>query len=80
MRAADPPPLVPVAGLLRLRVRRRGTGRLVTEQTPPEPRKPPTRLAGMRDLDLDEEIAEVLAQVELPRLNLGGSGPPGRAD
>lgn len=43
-------------------------------------------LTGMslRDLwkskDLDEQVAVVLAQVEKPRANLGGGGPPGRAD
>lgn len=30
--------------------------------------------------DLDEQVAVVLAQVEKPRANLGGGGPPGRAD
>lgn len=37
-------------------------------------------LAELRELDLSEEIAVVLKQVERPRVNLGGNGPPGRAD
>ena len=55
-----------------------------------EPAKPPTptslpmltgtTLSELRRLDLAEEIAQVLAQVERPRVNLGGNGPPGRAD
>lgn len=38
-------------------------------------------LAGLRKTkDLRDEVAKVLAQVERPRANLGGGGPPGRAD
>lgn len=33
-----------------------------------------------RDLGLADAKAMVLAQVERPRANLGGAGPPGRAD
>ena len=39
-----------------------------------------TTLSELRRLDLAEEIAQVLKQVERPRVNLGGNGPPGRAD
>ena len=31
-------------------------------------------------LELTEAVRLVLRQVERPRVNLGGSGPPGRAD
>ncbi|MFC7276323.1 hypothetical protein ACFQS1_20210 [Paractinoplanes rhizophilus] len=33
-----------------------------------------------RSPELTEAIRLVLRQVERPRVNLGGSGPPGRAD
>jgi len=33
-----------------------------------------------RSPDLTEAVRLVLSQVERPRVNLGGSGPPGRAD
>jgi len=57
----------------------------VTESTPDavETRVPKLtigHLAVLRELNLDEDTAAVVAQVERPRLNLGGSGPPGRAD
>ena len=29
---------------------------------------------------LDEDLQRLLADVERPRFNLGGSGPPGRVD
>jgi hypothetical protein len=37
-------------------------------------------LADLRRLDLAVEQAELVAQVQRPRVNLGGSSPPGRAD
>lgn len=37
-------------------------------------------LAELRRLDLAEEQAQIEAQVQRPRVNLGGSSPPGRAD
>lgn len=40
----------------------------------------PIPLRDLPDLDLAEEVAAVLKQVERPRVNLGGSAPPGRAD
>lgn len=53
----------------------------MTEPTPgAHPPRLPIPLAELRDLDLSEEIAVVLKQVERPRVNLGGNGPPGRAD
>jgi hypothetical protein len=52
--------------------------------TAPQPASPTTltgsSLREVRGADLAEEVAEVLAQVERPRVNLGGSAPPGRAD
>lgn len=33
-----------------------------------------------RSPELTEAVRLVLSQVERPRVNLGGSGPPGRAD
>ncbi len=37
-------------------------------------------LRSYRDDDLTAMVETVLRQVERPRSNLGGSGPPGRAD
>ena len=37
-------------------------------------------LLTIRDDDLAITVERVLRQVERPRANLGGSGPPGRAD
>ena len=54
-----------------------------------EPTSQPTKLPNLRgmrlsdvrtDEDLQPHIDDVLAQVEAPRYNLGGSAPPGRAD
>ena len=52
----------------------------MTESTPGPATLPRLNLAEARDADMGEEIAEVLKQVERPRVNLGGSAPPGRAD
>jgi hypothetical protein len=31
-------------------------------------------------MDVSDAVARVLRQIERPRANIGGSGPPGRAD
>jgi hypothetical protein len=38
------------------------------------------RLDTLRRLDLDDDTEQVVQQVQRPRVNLGGSSPPGRAD
>jgi len=38
-------------------------------------------LSALRDLQfLDGELESILQQIAKPRFNLGGAGPPGRAD
>jgi hypothetical protein len=51
----------------------------VTEPTP-LPDLSGVTLAELRRLDLARDQVQVVAQVQRPRVNLGGSGPPGRAD
>jgi hypothetical protein len=38
------------------------------------------RLVALRRLDLGRECEHVVREVQRPRVNLGGSSPPGRAD
>jgi hypothetical protein len=37
-------------------------------------------LSDLQRLDIREDVAAVVRQVQRPRVNLGGGGPPGRAD
>lgn len=47
---------------------------------------PPPRVTSLADVRTDrspemaDAVRRVLRQVQRPRVNLGGSGPPGRAD
>jgi len=54
----------------------------VTESLPESPIPDLTgiNLATLRRLNLAEDERRVVAQVQRPRVNLGGSSPPGRAD
>lgn len=51
-----------------------------TVEPTPLPNLSGITLAKLRRLDLARETAQVVAQVQRPRVNLGGGGPPGRAD
>jgi hypothetical protein len=46
----------------------------------PLPNLAGVRLDTLRRLDLDDDTEQVVQQVQRPRVNLGGSSPPGRAD